>query len=269
MPRTCGAGERRGEALHDVDVVSSNGIRRRAERRARIRSDNRHSARKREPMTAEAPATAAWPGASWMRGEGRSRSSLAHPDARIDDGIEDVGEQRLPISTMQRREHQDAHHHRIVAVAEESRNSRPMPGQVNTVSVTSAPPSSVGNCRPATRDHRQQRVAQRVHASASTPLRHALGARGADVVLVDDVEHRGAHVAAPDRHSRPAPAPAPAQSDDAAVEQRAVADRVPVAGRQPAELHREDVDRDEAEPEGRESTAPPWRRRSRDESNSE
>ena len=83
------------------------------------------------------------------------------------------------------------------------------------------------------------------------PFRHALGARGADVVLVDDLEHRGAHETAPHRGLDQRQHHGRRDQMMQQVEEGAVANRVPVARRQPAELDREDVDGDEAEPEGR------------------
>src|SRR5579862_9183068 len=50
------------------------------------------------------------------------------------------------------------------------------------------------------RRDRDQRVAEDV-LHDHLPLRHALGAGGADIVAVDHVQHRGAHVAAVDREA--------------------------------------------------------------------
>jgi hypothetical protein len=79
----------------------------------------------------------------------------------------------------------------------------------------------------------------------------SLGPCGADVILVNDLEHGGAHEAAPHRGLDQRQHHGWRDQMMKKVEKGAVADRLSVAGWQPAELYREDVDRDEPKPEGR------------------
>ena len=75
---------------------------------------------------------------------------------------------------------------------------RPRPGRPKTLSVTTAPPIRM---RDAEADHGQDRhggVAQRM-AHQHDPVGEALGAGGADVVLVQHLEHAGARDAGDQR----------------------------------------------------------------------
>ena len=71
----------------------------------------------------------------------------------------------------------------------------PTPGQEKIVSVRTAPAISVVICRPIDGDDGDERVAQRMDAD-DPEGREALGAGGADIILLEHLEHRGA------RHAR-------------------------------------------------------------------
>ena len=120
------------------------------------------------------------------------------------------------------------------------------------VSVISAPENSEPKDSASDRQHGDQRVAKRM-AQQHAPLASALGARGADVVLAQRLDHGAAHEARIAADAGRASSVATG-SDKMAQRGRA---RPPspmvghAAGRQPAQLHREKRDQHEREPEGR------------------
>ena len=97
-------------------------------------------------------------------------------------------------------------------------------------------------------DHRQKGVAEGM-PQHDVPFRQTLGPGGADEILADHIEHRAAHVAAPDRDFDQRQHDRGCHEVAGIVAERAVADGRAASGRQPGELHGKAIDDDEPEPE--------------------
>ena len=195
------------------------------------------------------------------------------PNARVDHAVEHVDDQ--VDRDDDRRDQQDAAlHDRIVARLHAVNQPVADAGPGKDRLGQDRARQQQADLQPDDRDHRNQRVAQRVHDDHA-PARQALGARGAHVVLAQHFEHRRA------RHPRDHRQRNRAERDrrqDQVRQRRAERARCrparsvstsmkPVAAgtsycdgdaarhRRPAELHREEQDQQQRPPEDRHRVA--------------
>ena len=128
-----------------------------------------------------------------------------------------------------------------------STSSDPSPGQANSFSTITAWPMTLPNCRPTVvrTMTRALRARCQLHDLA---LAHALRAGGADEIGIEDLEHGRPGRAGEERQRRDAERDR--RQDDVAQAAVAVAE-----ARQPAELQREEIHQEEAEPEFRQRQA--------------
>ena len=134
--------------------------------------------------------------AASRRGHLASSVRTAHADARVERGVQDVGEQveharRTPSPPPSTPGSPGSR-----TVRARRRTAGPRPGQLKTCSTTTTPPSSTPASMATTVTNGIERVAQRVPAD-DLASRHALRLRRAHVVGVQHVEHAVALVAAP------------------------------------------------------------------------
>src|SRR5438552_9764328 len=151
-------------------------------------------------MTPAAPAVASRLRVKRCHTMERLGSAKAYP--RIGDRVEDIREQAS------RDDHHGGHEeetedHRVILVVErvevESADAGPREHRLRDEGAA----EEVAELETAQRDERDERVAQRV-TQEDRALAQALGARGADVVLADDLENARARVATPGRrHPEP------------------------------------------------------------------
>ena len=117
--------------------------------------------------------------------------------------------------------------------------SWPMPGQPKTLSTTTTPRMKMPMSMPIMAMIGRMALGS-AWPSSTRRRRQPLGAGGADIVLAQHVDHRGAH------HAR-----IPAGAEDAEGERRQdqMGEGAVAADREPAELHGEDVEQQEADDE--------------------
>jgi hypothetical protein len=190
------------------------------------------------------------------------------PDPRVDDAVQHVDDQ--VDRDDDRCDQQDpALHDRIIArlhtVDQPVAHARPREDRFGE----DRPRQQQSDLQPDDRDHRDQRVAQRVHDD-DAPARQALGAHGAHVVLAQHLEHRRTRHPRDDRErDRPERDRRQDQVRQRGAECRHVARAQRVdqhetgerrdvvlhgdasGNRRPAELHREEQDQQQRPPEDR------------------
>src|SRR3954453_21575090 len=113
---------------------------------------------------------------------------LVQPHPRVEDGVRDV-DQDVRHYDRGRREQHDADDHRQVLLVDRRHRGLTEPGQAEHGLDDDDPADQLTEVDAELRDHRRQRAAQAV-PDDHPALPDALRARGPDVVLTEDVEHR-------------------------------------------------------------------------------